>query len=376
MWTFGALVVAGATGILGLTAGPAASEVRQERSVVVPPDVTAGVAVFDRQTRTFTEQLNTTTQFRSASIVKLLIVLDYLWNRGPTYSIPPADRNRLDPMLRRSDDGAASYYWDRLGRAAIINRMVSRLSLANTAPPPPAYPSFWGYTAMSAADTVKIYQYLLDTAPSPVRDYVMGNLRQATRCGTDGFDQYFGIPSAYDQSFAVKQGWSGFAISGGCAGTQASPEDDSGTSRAQPNATVDLVSEALHTTGTVGAGDRSIIAVFSLHPDGTPYGTAYSKLTQLTRTLDAPGGLPAAGSWFGTWGSGVRVRAEPSTSSTILAVLPAGVDVLVGCQKQGQLVEIPPYSNDWWAYLPKYGGYMTNIYVNSPDNKLPGVPDC
>jgi hypothetical protein len=30
----------------------------------------------------------------------------------------------------------------------------------------------------------------------------------------------------------------------------------------------------------------------------------------------------------------------------------------------------------WWAYLPLYSGYMTNIYVSSPDNKLPGVPDC
>ncbi|WP_329224181.1 hypothetical protein OG352_04050 [Streptomyces sp. NBC_01485] len=49
---------------------------------------------------------------------------------------------------------------------------------------------------------------------------------------------------------------------------------------------------------------------------------------------------------------------------------------LTRCQKQGQRVEVPPYVNDWWAYLPLYGGYITNIYVRSPDKQLPGVPLC
>jgi uncharacterized protein YraI len=60
----------------------------------------------------------------------------------------------------------------------------------------------------------------------------------------------------------------------------------------------------------------------------------------------------------------------------VVGVLPAGIDVAVRCQKAGQLVQAEGYENEWWAYLPDRGGYMTNIYISSPDNKLPGVADC
>jgi hypothetical protein len=332
----------------------------------VPAGVTAGVAVFDRQTGTFTEQLNSAGQFRSASVVKLLIALDLLWNRGPD-TLTAADRSRTDAMLRGSDDAAASHFWSANGQGAIIDRMVARLGLTDTARPPATHPGYWGYTALSARDTVKIYRYLLDSAAPPVRDYLLGNLRQSTRCATDGYDQHFGIAASFNRPWAVKQGWSGFS-SGGCTATTASA---GASARA-----VDLSRPALHTTGVVGAGDRSIVAVLTLHPSGTPYGKAYSDVNRLTRSLNVPGASRPAGTWIGTWGSGVRVRAETTTSSAALTTLPAGVEVLVGCQKRGQQVSAPPYVNDWWAYLPQYGGYMTNIYLSSPDNQVPGVPVC
>ncbi|MDQ0935772.1 hypothetical protein QFZ49_005744 [Streptomyces turgidiscabies] len=84
--------------------------------------------------------------------------------------------------------------------------MVSRLGLTDTAGPPVGYPGNWGYTALSARDTVKIYRYILDTAPALVRDFVMGNLRQSTPCASDDFDQHFGITGAFDRPWAVKQG--------------------------------------------------------------------------------------------------------------------------------------------------------------------------
>ncbi|WBQ03303.1 hypothetical protein [Kribbella sp. CA-293567] len=342
-----------------------ASATRAE-AVVVPPGVTAGIAVFDRQTGQFTELVNPDLRFRSASVVKLLLALDFLWNRGPAYDVPAADRARLEVMLRSSDDDAASYYWDSLGGSAIIDRMVARLGLTHTAGPPATHPGFWGYAAFTAADTVRIYRYLLDQAPVPVRSFVMGNLHQATRYGTDGFDQYFGIASVYDPDFAIKQGWSGFAGSSGF-----------GQDKNKPKASaVDLVSEALHTTGAVGQGDRTIVAVYTLHPNGTAYGKAYSDVTRLSRTLNLPGGVRTPGSWLTTTGSGVRVRSAPSTSGSVLGALPAGVDVLVSCQKKGQLIDAPPNSSEWWAYLPKYQGYVTNVYVGTGAPKLPGVPDC
>lgn len=354
----------------------------------VPAGVTAGVAVFDRQTGTFTEQVNTAGQFRSASVVKLLIALDVLWNRGPD-ALPATDRARLDTMLRGSDDAAASTFWANNGAGSIVDRMVTRLSLADTVRPPSTHPGYWGYTALSARDTVKIYRYLLDSAPAAVRDFVLGNLRQSTRCATDGYDQHFGIAGSFNRPWAVKQGWSGFS-SGGCTATTAKvakvanepnatvAKEPAGTAARMPAGAdaVDLARPALHTTGVVGAGDRSIVAVFTLHPGGTSYGKAYTDVGRLTRSLNVPGAARPAGTWIGTWGSGVRVRTQATTTSGTVTTLPAGVEVLVGCQKRGQQVSDPPYVNDWWAQLPQYGGYMTNIYLSVPENQIPGVPVC
>jgi hypothetical protein len=126
---------------------------------------------------------------------------------------------------------------------------------------------------------VRIYRYLLDRAPEPVRDFVMDLLHRPTRHGTDGFDQFFGIASAFERDFSIKQGWSGFQGSSGFGSDKAKPLDTP----------VDLHSDALHTTGTVGPDDRTIIAVFTLHPRGTPYEKAYAEVTRLTAALTVPG---------------------------------------------------------------------------------------
>ena len=354
-------------------------------AVQVPNGVTAGAAVFDRQTGAFTEQLNTSARFRSASVVKLLLALDFLWNRGPDYTVPAADRALLEPMLRSSYDDAADHYWVENGKAAIITRMAERLGLQDTAPPPTGYEGYWGYTSLSARDTVTIYRYLLDSAPGPVRDFVMGNLRQSTRCASDHFDQHFGVAGAFEKPWAVKQGWSGSSFEEGTCGTGAAAVSASRTaskSQAQAQAQapvaadVDLTRPALHSTGTVGAGDRFIVAVFTLHPVGTSYGKAYTDIGRLTRSLNVPGAARPAGWWYGTWSDHVNVRRDPSTANAPMTQLPAGVEVLVGCQKRGEKVSVPPYTNDWWAYLPQYGGWISNIYISSPDNRLPDIKDC
>jgi hypothetical protein len=48
---------------------------------------------------------------------------------------------------------------------------------------------------------------------------------------------------------------------------------------------VDLRREALHTTGTFGAGDRYIVAAFTLHPAGTRYPTACRRVTGLIKRI-------------------------------------------------------------------------------------------
>ncbi|MFH9011308.1 hypothetical protein ACH4C6_08020 [Streptomyces sp. NPDC017943] len=384
MFLRGAAALATAVTVASLTTGahaqPRAEKPAQAAEAAadaqIPAGVTAGVAVFDRRAGAFTEQVDDRAKFRSASVVKLLLALDFLWDRGPAYTVPPADRALLEPMLRSSDDDAASHYWQARGGSAIIARMSDRLGLRDTDPPPAGYEGYWGYTSVSAHDTVTIYRYLLDEAPAPVRTFVMDNLRASTRCASDGFDQHFGIAGAFDRPWAVKQGWSGKYAKGTCGPEDGAPGPEADPAPAPGPAAVDLTRPALHTTGTVGADDRTIVAVLTLHPVGTPYGKAYTDIGRLTRSLDVPGGVRPSGTWFGTWGELVNVRRTPATGSGRVTRLPAGVEVLVGCQTRGETVSVPPYTNDWWAYLPQYGGYMSNIYISSPDNRLPNVPEC
>jgi len=268
-------------------AGPSPSTSPSAKAPAIPAGITAGIAVFDRQTGTFTEQVHVTTRFRSASLVKLLIALDYLWNRGPGYAVPAADRPRLDIMLRSSDDNAASYFWKAGGADQIVTRMVTRLSLKDTAPPSAVGKTGWGSTSLSAADLVRVYRYLLDTAPAPVRDYVLGNLHQSTRCGTDRYDQSFGIPSAFSRPWAAKQGWYGFGDTPANPCTGPVPGAAPGVAPASI-----LTGAVLHTTGTVGAGDRAIVVVLTQHPEGTSFAKAAVVLTGLVRTLRVPGAVP------------------------------------------------------------------------------------
>ncbi|WP_203902586.1 hypothetical protein [Virgisporangium aliadipatigenens] len=269
------------------------------KEIAVPRGVTAGIVVFDRRTQAYAVNQNAAKKFRSASIVKLWIVLDLLWGKSPE-AVPAADRTRLDVMLRGSDDKIAIDFWKRGGQRAVVSRMVSRLGLTGSAPPPAEQPGYWGYTVISTADIVRTYRYLLDEAPAPVREFVMGNLRLAYRCATDRYDQSFGIPSSVPKPFAVKQGWSGFGdnpaqpCTPGTApapGVPAAYVVPPANARANPPGLTDadMAGEVLHTTGTVGADDRVIVVVLSLHPDGTSYANATRTLTDLTRSLPIPG---------------------------------------------------------------------------------------
>jgi hypothetical protein len=79
---------------------------------------------------------------------------------------------------------------------------------------------------------------------------------------------------------------------------------------------------------------------------------------------------------FTTWGNGVNVRSAPQLSASVVTTLPGPTQVFVECQVQGDLVTANGYTNDWWAKLRDQNGYMTNIYIDDPNAKLPGVPDC
>ncbi|GAA3995959.1 hypothetical protein GCM10022384_49080 [Streptomyces marokkonensis] len=79
---------------------------------------------------------------------------------------------------------------------------------------------------------------------------------------------------------------------------------------------------------------------------------------------------------FPTWGTDVSIRQQATTTSTRVASLPGPTTVRVRCQVRGQLVNYDGHSNDAWSYLPDYGGYVSNIFLDVTDPWLPDVPTC
>lgn len=199
---------------------------------------------------------------RSASLVKILIAIEQLETRG--------DDPRIEPMLRSSDDNAASELWVENGWEQLVVRTAERLQLKDTLPPERR--GMWGYTAVSAYDIVKIYRYLLEDAKPSVRRTIMGHLQKATKCASDGFDQSFGLPSATRRP-AFKQGWSGF-------GDPTKPCVEKPRPRLAFD--IDLKSPAMHTSGTCR---HNIVAVLTLHPEGTTYDQAAKRVTRVTEEV-------------------------------------------------------------------------------------------
>lgn len=72
----------------------------------------------------------------------------------------------------------------------------------------------------------------------------------------------------------------------------------------------------------------------------------------------------------------MSIRQEAATTSAQVAGLAGPTSVKVQCQKRGELVNYQGYSNDAWSYLPDYGGYISNIFIDVSDAWLPGVPNC
>jgi indolepyruvate decarboxylase len=276
----------GSAGVATASPGSGTDSGSSRSEIPIPSGVTASYMVFDREIGAVTFSHNEHDRIRSASLVKLMIALDYLDKHG--VPIPGQDKVRLESMLRSSDDEAASELWIQEGWETIVERVVAKLGLRDTSPP--AARGWWGYTPTSAADTVAVYRYILDRAHPTVRDFITSNLHQATRCASEGVDQSFGIPSVI-RNPAYKQGWSRFGDPQNPCTRPKRPRADLGAAKDGPLdlvqalvTDVDLTRPAMHTTGTY-ANDRKIAALLTLQPDNTDWDTSVKHVTQLVRDI-------------------------------------------------------------------------------------------
>jgi hypothetical protein len=210
-----------------------ASDVAEAVTRVVP-GADVGVEVYDRDSSTAVLDQDSDRQFPSASVVKLLIALDAL-------PAQPQVQDQVREMLSRSDDAVANSLWDADGGPAIVTRMAARIGLSATQPP--ADPTQWGDTSITADDIVATYRYITDRLPPEQRSLILDALTDAPRQAADGSDQYFGIPDGLPGvPRAIKQGW-----------------------MAEGGDTI------LHTTGLVGDHHRYVVVLLTSVPadDGT-----------------------------------------------------------------------------------------------------------
>ncbi|MEV5299870.1 hypothetical protein [Amycolatopsis methanolica] len=212
-----------------------------------------GVEVYDRQTGVVLTQLSADQQFYSMPVVKPLIALDVLRESG--WCLPASStQTQLTRMITASDDGIASSLWVTHGGTAIVTRMARLSGLAGTEPPSSA--GQWGSTRITAADMVKVYNYIEDELPQATRDLLNNAMYHASEHGSDGTDQYFGIPDGLPgTTWAIKQGW-------GTSGSQA----------------------VYNTTGLLGADARYVVIVLISAPSRY-FRTLPSALTAGTAAL-------------------------------------------------------------------------------------------
>jgi len=228
----------------------------EKAATEVEPNTTLGAVVFDRATGAELLSVNADRQFRSASLVKLMIAVDAL-NRGASAS----DRQQLARMLSVSDDNIASSFWVKGGGPDIVTRTVALIGLTGTAPP--ETPGKWGEVRITAHDIVLVYQYVMNNLPPEDHTLVVDALAQAPQYAADEFDQYFGIPDGLNVQWAIKQGWGNNAHA-----------------------------MVLHSTGLVGANWRYVVVLLTEHPLGSGWKTSAASVTAAAGALN--GALPAA----------------------------------------------------------------------------------
>jgi hypothetical protein len=161
--------------------------------------VSAGVAVLDIADGTSWLAGAHSRTFSSASVVKVMIAARLL----VTGQMRGDVAEQAERMITRSDDAAANALYASVGGDRLIDWVKDRYSLPflGRRPDPPGR---WGNTRVTPRGIVHLYREL--SADPKVAPWLRDTMGRATRYGSDGQFQYFGIPAAAND-FAIKQGW-------------------------------------------------------------------------------------------------------------------------------------------------------------------------
>lgn len=213
------------------------------------------VAVHDRVTGETAVGANGAVPMYSASLVKLIVTVDVL-ERGAGLPVTPRDVDLIRRALGPSDDEAMNALWSRFDGVGAVQRVADRLGLTGTSPP--ADPSQWGETLLSARDMVLLYDHVLQDMSAAHENLIIDALAAAPSQATDGFDQAFGLLAG--ERVAAKQGWL-CCLDG---------------------------KVYLHSAGIADPGQRYAVAILSDAPAGSGYAGVRATVTAVADAVRAP----------------------------------------------------------------------------------------
>ncbi|MEV0120099.1 serine hydrolase [Streptomyces sp. NPDC050703] len=163
---------------------------------------TVSIAVYDSRTRTVCRLANHR-RYDSASIAKVLMMEATLRRaQGLRRSLTSWERAKIRPMITRSDNEAARRLWADLGHA-YLKRF---LRVAGTTRTTPGSYGYWGLTATTAADQLRLLGALADdrgVLTARARAYGLRQMADVRR------DQRWGVPAGVPRGVRahLKNGW-------------------------------------------------------------------------------------------------------------------------------------------------------------------------
>ncbi|MDX3075173.1 serine hydrolase [Streptomyces sp. MI02-7b] len=140
--------------------------------------------------------------YDTASIVKVDILATLLLQaQDAGRPLTAHERARAEVMIENSDNAAALELWHRIGRAAGLDAANKRLGLTGTSG---GSGELWGLTQTTAADQLTLLRAVFGS--NGVLDASSrGYIRRLMGRVSSGQD--WGVPSAADGAFEVKNGW-------------------------------------------------------------------------------------------------------------------------------------------------------------------------
>lgn len=205
-------------------APPKANKSAEEQSKLVaawkqvvaatPPDGNYDIAVYDTATGATTHYSNTDTTYNTASIIKMSILEDTLWQdqQQGLSGLTASQLAQAEPMIEQSDNDAATDLWTSLGGQSSIQTFFQKIgatqSTANVE---------WGLTQTTALDQIKVVNEvaypgkLLTVASANQADQLLNQVEADQHWGVSG-----GVPAGV--TVQLKNGWLADAGNNGTTG--------------------------------------------------------------------------------------------------------------------------------------------------------------